>query len=188
MDVFDAIRERRMIPRVGPDAPTPDEIAELLELAVRAPNHHRTEPWRFHVLAGAERERLARVIEADAIDAGAEPERARADARTKVDRAPVIVVFTVAPSDDPKVVEQEEVASVAMAMQNFLLGAYAKGLGAMLRTGTAAYHPSVNEHLGLEPDERVVGFVYLGYPAGERDTTERVPSSERTRWSGFSEL
>jgi nitroreductase len=187
VDAIEAIRERRMIPRVGPDAPTSEEIAELLDLAVRAPNHHRTEPWRFHVLAGAERDRLARVIEAEAIDSGAEPERARLDAQAKVDRAPVIVAFTVVPSDDPKVVETEEVASVAMAMQNFLLGAYAKGLGAMLRTGGAAYHASVGEHLGLEPDERVIGFVYLGYPAGERATTERVPSSEKTRWAGFEQ-
>jgi nitroreductase len=175
-----------MIPRVRPDAPTSGEIAELLDLAVRAPNHHRTEPWRFHVLAGDERDRLARVIEADAIDSGAEPERARQDAQAKVERAPVIVVFTVVPSGDPAVVEQEEIASVAMAMQNFLLGAYARGLGAMLRTGGAAYHSSVAEHLGLEPDERVIGFVYLGYPAGDRDTTERVPSSEKTCWSGLS--
>ena len=173
-----------MIPRVGPDAPSREEIAELLELAVRAPNHHRSEPWRFHVLAGAERERLARLIEADAIDSGAEPARAHDEALAKVDRAPVIVVFTVVPSDDPKVVEQEEFASVAMAMQNFLLGAYAKGLGAMLRTGSAAYHPRAAELLGLEPRERVVGFVYIGYPAGERSTTERVPPSEKTRWLG----
>lgn len=176
-----------MIPRVGPDAPTSEEIAELLELAVRAPNHHRTEPWRFHVLQGAERDRLARAIEADAIDSGADPERARHDAQAKVDRAPVIVVFTVIPSDDPKVVEQEEIASVAMAMQNFLLGAYANGLGAMLRTGSAAYHPSVGEHLGLDANERVVGFVYLGYPAADRDRTERVPSGERTHWYGFDD-
>ena len=187
MDVFEAIRERRMLPRVGPDAPSRVEIAQLLDLAVRAPNHHRTEPWRFRILTGADRERLARVIEADAVDSGAEPARAREDARAKVERAPVIVVFTAVPSDDPKVIEQEEIVSVAMAMQNFLLGAYAMGLGAMLRTGSAAYHPSVNEHLGLEPDERVVGFVYLGYPAGARDKTERLASGEKTRWSGFEE-
>jgi nitroreductase len=177
-----------MIPRVGPDAPTKDEIAELLDLAVRAPNHHATEPWRFHVLAGAERERLARAIEDDAVESGAEPERARDDARAKVDRAPVIVVFTVIPSQDPKVFAQEEFASVAMAMQNFLLGAYAKGLGAMLRTGSPAYHASVREHLRLEPNEHVLGFVYLGYPAAERSTTDRVPSSEKTRWLGFDNV
>ena len=32
--------------------PTPSEVRPLLEAAVRAPNHHLTEPWRFIVLTG----------------------------------------------------------------------------------------------------------------------------------------
>jgi nitroreductase len=94
------------------------------------------------------------------------------------------VVFTVLPSDDPKVFEQEEIASVAMAIQNFLIGAHARGLGAMLRTGAAAYHPSVGEHLGLAPDEKVVGIVYLGRPEADRSPTERAPAADKTVWLG----
>src|SRR5207302_8571794 len=174
-----------MIPRVSDDAPGDDEIAELLDLAVRAPNHHRTEPWRFHVLRGTQRERLARAIADELVDSkGADPAAALDEGRTKTARAPVIVVFGVVPSPDPKVYEQEEVASVAMAIENFLIGAHAKGLGAMLRTGAAAYHPSIREHLGLEGEESVVGIVYLGRPAADRDLTERGPASEKTRWLG----
>jgi nitroreductase len=174
-----------MLPRVREEAPTRAEIAELLELAVRAPNHHRTEPWRFIVLAGAERERLARAMRDEAVASGTDEDRATHDARAKVGRAPVIVVFTYVPSDDPKVVEQEELVATAMAMQNFLLAAYAKGLGAMLRTGPAAYHTAVAEHLELASSERVVGFVYLGYPAAERELTAREPAETRTRWYGL---
>jgi nitroreductase len=186
MDALEAIRTRRMIPRVDAQPPPRAHIEELLDLAVRAPNHHRTEPWRFYVLAGDERDRLARAIADEAIEGGAEPERAEADAKAKVERAPVIVVFTAMPSDDPKVIHQEEIVSVAMAMQNFVPGAHATGLGAMLRTGTTAYHPAVNAHLELAPDEKVVGFVYLGYPAGDRAQTQRLPASERTRWHGLT--
>jgi nitroreductase len=173
-----------MLPRVGDEAPSRADIEELLELAVRAPVHHRTDPWRFYVVSGDERERIARAIADEAVASGAEPARAAEDARKKVERAPVIVVFTVVPAADPKVVVEEEFASVAMAMQNFLLGAYAKGLGAMLRTGPAAYHPAIRSHLGLAEDESVVGMVYLGIPAGERERTERVPPGERTIWLG----
>lgn len=185
MDALDAIRTRRMIPRVSDEAPSKGEILELLELAVRAPNHHRTEPWRFYVLAGDERERLARAIAGEAIESGAEDARAVHDAHAKVERAPVIVVFTCVPSEDPKVVEEEELASVAMAIENFLIGAYAQGLGAMLRTGPAAYHSSISKQLGLADTERVVGFVYVGYPAGEREMTERTSAVERTTWLGL---
>lgn len=186
MDVVEAIRARRMLPRVGAEAPPRETISELLELAVRAPNHFRTEPWRFYVVAGDERSRIARAIAEEEIAAkGTDAETALEAAWKKVDRAPVIVVFTCLPSDDPKVVEQEEMASVAMALENFLLAAYAKRLGAMLRTGAAAYHPAISRELGLAPREKVVGMVYLGFPEADREPTPRAPATERTIWLGM---
>ena len=185
MDAFEAIRSRRMLPKVGDERPGREQIGELLEAAVRAPNHHLTEPWRFYVIAGAERMRLARAIADAAIATGVPREEAEADGAKKVARAPVIVVFTCVPSDAPDVVESEEVASVAMAIQNFLLAAHASGFGAMLRTGPAAYHESTRDHLDLGPNERVVGFVYLGYPAGDRALTPRAPAAEHTHWLGW---
>lgn len=187
MDAIEAIRTRRMLPRVTTKRPAREEIEELLELAVRAPNHHRTEPWRFLVIAGDERGRLAQAIADEEVESrGTDPERALEAARKKVDRAPVIVVFTCVPSDDPEVVEQEELAAVAMAIENVLLGAHAKGLGAMLRTGAAAYHPSIKRHLELDPDEKVVGTIYLGYPEADRQVTERSRAFEKTRWLGWT--
>lgn len=185
MDALDAIRSRIMRPRVDSRRPDREDIEELLELAVRAPNHHLTEPWRFYVLAGPERSRLANAIADAAIYAGSDPDEARADAAKKVDRAPVIVVFTCLPSTKPEVLEQEDVGSVLMAIQNFLIGAHAKGLGAMLRTGPVTDHPKTKDHLGLASDERVVGFVYLGYPEHHRAPTPRASAAELTRWLGW---
>ncbi len=182
MDVLDAIRTRVMRPKVSDEPPSKAEIEELLEAAARAPSHHLTEPWRFYVLTGDAKRRVANAIAAAATESGMEPDDARADGEKKVSRAPVIVVFTCLPSTEPGVVEQEEFASVAMAVENFLLAAHAKGLGAMLRTGPAAYHPSIRTELGLAPDESVVGFVYLGYPAGDRAVTPRATASEKTVW------
>jgi nitroreductase len=187
VDVIDAIRSRRMLPKVGPERPTRTQIEELLDLAVRAPSHHLTQPWRFSVLAGDERERLAEAIAEEATERGVDAEEAVADARRKVGRAPVIVVFTCIPSDEPGIEEAEELASVAMAIQNFLLAAHASGLAAMLRTGGVAYHPSVRRNLDLAPNERVVGFVYVGFPAGDRTLTERTSAGELTRWLGWDQ-
>ncbi|MGH2759918.1 MAG: nitroreductase family protein [Actinomycetota bacterium] len=187
MDVLEAIRSRRMLPKVGEEPPTAERIAELLDLAVRAPNHHLTEPWRFYVLRGAERDRLARAMADEAVARGVRRADAETDAARKVGRAPVIVVFTSVPGEGDDVVEQEEIASVAMAIQNFLLAAHASGLGAMLRTGPVAYHGSIGAQLGLAPGERVVGFVYVGHPTGERALTPRKSAAEQTTWLGWDE-
>jgi nitroreductase len=39
---------------------------------------------------------------------------------------------------------------------------HALGYGAMWKTGAAAYARSVKEILGLEPEDHIVGFLYLG--------------------------
>jgi nitroreductase len=61
MDAITAIHERTSVRRFRPD-PVPREVVEqLLECAVRAPNHKLTEPWRFAVLTGVARDRYAEI-------------------------------------------------------------------------------------------------------------------------------
>src|SRR5207244_3779397 len=108
-----------------------------------APNHRLTEPWRFVVFAGDARlelgEAMARVQAAnsDTLPTPGDLERTRA----KPLRAPVVIAVAVEPSPGPRVVEMEEVAAGAAAVQNMLLAAHALGLGAIWRTGDAAYDP-----------------------------------------------
>jgi nitroreductase len=59
MDAIDAIQRRTSVRRFRPDPVPRETIARLLECAVRAPNHKLTEPWRFAVLTGPARSRLA---------------------------------------------------------------------------------------------------------------------------------
>jgi len=46
----DLIRSRRTHKSFGPEPVPPETLDELLELARWAPNHHRTNPWRFRVI------------------------------------------------------------------------------------------------------------------------------------------
>lgn len=61
MQILEAIHGRRTIHRFQPD-PVPREVLdEMLAAAVMAPNHKLTEPWRFSVVTGETKERLARL-------------------------------------------------------------------------------------------------------------------------------
>lgn len=191
MDVIEAIATRRMVPGVGERRPDREEIELLLAAAVRAPNHHLTEPWRFIVLAGDALGALGgamaeRVREQYAQDPGLE-QRVEAE-RARPLRAPVIVVVVYSPSSNPRAIEVEDRYSVGAAMQNLLLAAHATGLGAYLRTGPAAEHAGVRRHLGLAGGEEIAGFVYLGYPDegdAPRAMSERTAAAERTSWVGW---
>jgi nitroreductase len=88
-------------------------------------------------------------------------------------------------SDQPKVVEIEEIAAVAAGVENMLLAAHALGLGAMWRAGAPARDPLVKRFLGLSERGHLLAFVYLGYPDAP-DVPERERTAERhTRWLGW---
>ncbi|MPZ97922.1 MAG: nitroreductase [Dehalococcoidia bacterium] len=180
MDVQEAIRQRRSAGAFAP-GPLPRAVIErLLEAARWAPNHHHTEPWRFHVLAGDAREALA-----DAAVARMEVGEARS-VRTKLVRSPVVVVVAQHREPDPAAERDlEDYAAVACATQNLLLAAHSEGLAAKWSTGSLATSPGVKAHLGLNAHDRIVAFVYLGRPAEGVTAPTAARGDAIVDWRGF---
>lgn len=136
--VLEAIRSRRSVGKVRPERPPRDVIEQIVEAATWAPNHRLTEPWRFYVLAGDARAALGQVMgraQAARASSTADPAATFAKAAAKPLRAPVVIAVAVEPTGGPKVVEVEEVAAGAAAVQNMLLAAHELGLAAIWRTG-----------------------------------------------------
>lgn len=186
-DLAALIAARRSVGRLGPEPVAREVVAELIAVAVRAPNHHLTEPWRFVVLAGPARRRVGdahlRAVQRERVDLT--PEVSQRE-RTRLERAPVVIACVVRPGPDP-VCAREDRDAVAAAVQNLLLAAHAHGLGAMWRTGTMVDEPEVREALGVAAGEEIVAFVYLGHPherLGETRTA-RLPIDDVTEWRGW---
>jgi nitroreductase len=183
MDVFEAIYSRHSQGKVKPD-PVPRELIEkLLDAAVQAPNHYKVRPWRFVVLTGAGLNKLGDIMAASQRERHPEfPLEAFHKCRTLPLRAPVVIAVGVDKPGEAKVLEIENVAAVAAAIQNLLLAAHAMGLGAKWRTGEWARDPMVKKFLGFEPDQHIIGFIYLGYPEFMAETTPRPSFEDRTVW------
>jgi len=165
MQLLNAIDSRSSALRLGDPAPTRAELERILAAGVRAPDHGRLEPWRFRVLQGE-----TRLVLGDALadftrrsNPAASPEQLAAS-RTKALRAPVIIVAAARLRRGHKVPEIEQVLAVAAALQNMMLAAHELAFGAMWKTGAAAYDAGVKRSLGLEADDPIVGFLYLGTP------------------------
>ena len=188
MEITQAIQSRRSVGIVKQD-PVPRELVEkTLESAVHAPNHKITEPWRFHVFTGKGRGELARArAELAKIQAEAEGEEEELAAgrisreRKKAFRAPVVIVVISGAGRD-EVETLENYAACAAAVQNMQLTAHALGLATIWRTGVQAYHPYMRDFFGLKDGDKIVAYLYLGYPdVGERPR-RREPASTRTIW------
>lgn len=188
MEVTQAIQSRRSVGRVKQD-PVPRELVEkILESAVHAPNHKITEPWRFHVFTGKGRGELARArAELARILAETEGEEEELAAgrisreRKKAFRAPVVIAVISRGGRD-EVETLENYAACAAAVQNMQLTAHALGLATIWRTGLQAYHPYMREFFGLEAGDKIVAYLYLGYPDMEERPRRRKPASSKTVW------
>ena len=182
-----AILDRRSIGRIAPDPVPRAQVEELLGAAIRAPNHHLTNPWWFVVITGDARREIGEAFARAGLRA--DPDLSPADvekAANRLERAPVVIACCVRPGEDP-VTAREDRDAVAAGIQNLLLAARARGLASMWRTGVMPDCPEVLEALGLAPRDAVVGFVYLGLPMGP-DPANRSPRpgvAELSVWRGW---
>jgi nitroreductase len=188
---LDALSNRQSVIKFRPDRPNAEVIRTLLRAAVRAPNHHRNEPWRFIVLAGDARERLGDIYVTCArkhlkLEPGPGADAVLAAERAKPLRSPVLIVVGCVRNEHPKAMAIEDVEATAAAVENLLIAAHAMGLAAAWRTGNAAYDDDVKRHLGLRAEDDIVAFVHLGYPSLDRPPlTPRQPIEAVTRWEGW---
>jgi nitroreductase len=163
MDVETAIRTRRTHKAYRPEPVPREVVAELLELARWAPNHHLTNPWRFRVVGQSALERLKRA---------AGPESA-----SKLDRAPTLVVCSCKLSGDP-VQDEEDLHATAVAAYIVLLAAHARGLAGYWRTPDVLRTDEGRAAVGLPGHERFVSLLHIGRPIQEQRPPEREPAEQ----------
>jgi len=183
-EVLDFLLTRRSHPArllAGP-APDTDTLARLLTAAARVPDHGKLEPWRFLVVQGAARARIAAEVAAQGAAAGVEAERLDKDL-TAWREAPVTVAVIAVPRPTDRIPEWEQVLSAGAVCLSLVNAALAQGLGACWLTGFADYDPEVGARsLGLAPGERVAGFVHIGASPGAPPDRPRPTVDAITTW------
>ncbi len=150
----------------------PETIAELCGLATWAPNHKKTWPWRFALFTGDGRERLGNTMADEMERTGAGDDAKRAKTRVKYLRTPAVLVVGCTPHENP-MLHDENRDAVAAGIQNLLLGATALGLASFWSTPAITQPAAVLDLCGFEPDDRLVGIVYLGWAAKDCAAPER---------------
>lgn len=163
----------------GPDA---DQLAQILAIAARTPDHGKLAPWRFMVVGQDQRTALAALI----IDAY-RVERPTAS-RTEIEaldqfahQAPALVVVLSSPKPSHIPVFEQELSTGAACM-NLLHAVHALGFAGGWLTGWPSYSDTVRDAFG-EGHERIAGFLFVGTPSRPLDERPR-PDMERvvSRW------
>ncbi len=157
---FLAVRRSTSAVTLTEPAPSESQLADLLRLAARAPDHGKLAPWRFVILEGEAKDRFA-----DRLDALAE---ARGDATLSAKlaklRTPPLAVVVVSAPKPGAIPEREQLLSAGAVCTNLLYAALAMGFGANWITDWYSYDAEACAVLGLQSGEKVAGFVLIGTP------------------------
>jgi nitroreductase len=144
-------------------------LERALDLAVHAPSHYHTRPWRFTVFAGNARDELAAAYEKAAMRIGWHP----APARRRAYEAPVSVVIGCVPDNrHPRVRPLEEEFATAAATQNLMLALTSLQLVSALNSAPWQVSEEVEELVGIGAG-RVVGVLQVGYRDPARELLKR---------------
>lgn len=181
------IRNRRSIfpKQFDPGKQIPAEIIQqIIENATWAPTHRMTEPWHFTVFTGAGLEKLA-LFQSELYKAES-GEKYKEDKYLKLKSQPLIASHVIAigmkRSGETKIPEIEEVAAVACAVQNMYLSTTVYGIGGYWTTGGITYMDNAKSFFGLNSEDKLLGFFYLGYVAVPAVPSTRKPLSEKVVW------
>lgn len=186
-----AITDRRSVKVLSP-CPVPRTLlADLIDLAVWAPNHRLNEPWRFYVLDGASRTSLGEIahrvtLARFATAPGADPARTElraAEAAADWANAPALVYLTALSDPNPEV-DRENYAAACCAAQNLMLAATSVGLATFWSSGAVACSAELRALVGATPGEQFVGLFRVGYPDPElpRPAGRRKSGASCTVW------
>ncbi len=184
-DILKNIHTRRSIyPKSYNEAIVSEEtINIILEAANCAPNHKRTEPWRFKVFYGEGRVVLANFM-ADFYKKNT-PVESFSELKYKKNEINALkssAVIAIIQHTSGLVPEIEETCAVACAVQNMWLAATSLGVGAYWSTGGATFHQDAIVFLKLKENEKCLGFFYLGNHSLPEMNTLRGDMAEKTVW------
>jgi nitroreductase len=143
--------------------PGPDDtqLRTMAAAALRAPDHAQLTPFRFCVVRGAARERLARLFAQAARAAGKDEAGVALDAERAAAAPVTVAVLARIDPGHPLVPAHEQWVALGGALTNFLNAAHLLGFAGKMLSGAKARDPTIVEAF-CASGETLVGWVALG--------------------------
>lgn len=186
MDIFELIKKRRSVfPAEYSDKPiAKEDLRKLLEAANWAPNHMKTEPWRFKVVTGDKRRELGEFLSKTYEQTAEKPKKLKIKKLLEnPQKSAAVIVINMQRDLDERLPAWEELAAVAMAVQNIWLGCTQLGIGCYW--SSPGIISEMHNFLHMQPGEKCLGLLYMGYPAEvEEPPRERGDISAKVEWMG----
>lgn len=157
-DLLNYLSNRRSCPLLTEPGPDRSQIARMVELAMRVPDHRRLSPWRVIAVDQSNKDKLIHLW----LDAVSSDEVQANKLRKNAAWAPVILICIASLKEEQKVPRDEQLITAGLATYTLLMAANGMNYEGYWRTGDTAYHPEIRAALGLSDKELIIGCLYIG--------------------------
>ncbi|MCM3338419.1 nitroreductase [Paenibacillus sp. MER TA 81-3] len=164
MSIASIIRERRSIHEFNDKPVDRSLVLRLLDDAVWAPNHGLREPWRFIYAEGEGKSKLVNglmtILDKTKLKGATDEQKQKF--LNHLNNVPAYLIV-VMPEDPRPAIWEEDLEAVSCLIQNFQLLGWEEGIGMLWHTGDYIYNKKFRELAGVNPGEKIVGVLRLGY-------------------------
>ena len=159
LSIIEVIKARRNIKSFKQDQIEMEQIYKWLQAGSMAPNHRMTEPWEVYVVGPETRKKV--------------------NHKTNFGNAP-LVLAVLSKHGASEAETYENAIATSCFVQNFLLAAWAEGVGAFW--SSIANAQKIRDILGVPGGYDVIGVFGVGYPAEIKDAKKRTSIREKIRY------
>lgn len=167
------IRERRAVKKGYTDQRVEEaDVRDLLDHAIWAPTHGMRQPWRFVFV---DEDKLPTFAKKVAATYKEDMQQNREDYLNE----PNAILVVIMEEPEAKKQWEENYGATASMIQNFWLLAWEQDLGVVWKTNPHIFDPKVEEILQLADNEKIVGFLHLGYFEKQPVKKERISVDDK---------
>ena len=173
MDALKNILNRVSARKLSEPHPSAEEMEIVYKAALRAPDHAWLRTSTFIEVKDKGLKKLSDIF----FDFGKTIPDLSDDVLIKYKnapfRAPMIVILVNTYKEHPKVPAIEQKLSTGAAAQNIMLALNAMNYSCIWRTGKMAFNEMISRELGLNENQEILGYLYIGTEVGKK---KKIPS------------
>ncbi|MGO1119530.1 nitroreductase family protein [Rhodovibrionaceae bacterium A322] len=180
-------RQSVSVRHMGEGVPSAEELQQIFQSAMSAPDHGALRPWRFLTLDKDAMVKLGDLFVEGLLARDPEAsDEAQEMIRGKAQRTSLLIVAAAEITEGhPKVPPIEQIVASSAATQNVLLALHGLGYGAVLVTGPNAHSPQVKAGLGFAEKDEILGFILVGSIEEEQREKKRADAQGYYKaWKG----
>ena len=168
MDAIKNILNRVSARELSKPYPSKDEMDVVYQGALRAPDHAWLRPSSFIEVKDEGLDKLSKIFHDYALSKSDVSSEVIEKYKNAPYRAPMIIILINTYKEHPKVPSVEQKLSTATAAQNIMLALNAMDYSCIWRTGKLAFNKEIEKNLGLNSNQQILGYLYIGTEVGKK--------------------